>query len=73
MDGGPTTGTLSTSRPALALRCDRLGPSPLSRLIEAANDADSAESAFRVLSLRTHALTLVSRGRPYFGAAPRPA
>ena len=73
MNGGLTTGASSTLLPALALRCDRLGHSPLSRLFQAANDADSAESAFRVPSLRTHVLTLVSRGRPYFGTAPRPA
>lgn len=51
MDGGPATGALSTSLPAFALGCDRLGHSPLSRLFQAANDASPAGPAFEFLPL----------------------
>jgi hypothetical protein len=51
MDGGLTTGALSTSRPALALRCDRFGHSPLSRLFQTANDASPAGPAFEFIPL----------------------
>jgi len=51
MNGGLTTGGLSTLLPALALRCDRLGHSSLARLFQAANDASPAGPAFEFLPL----------------------
>jgi hypothetical protein len=51
IDGGPTTGALSTFLPALALCCDRLVHFPLSRLFQAANDASPAGPAFEFLPL----------------------
>ena len=51
MSGGSTTGALSTSPAAFALCGVRVGHSHLSRLVQAANDASSAEQAFEFLPL----------------------
>lgn len=51
VSGGSTTGALSTLPREIALHCELLGPAHLSRLIQAANDADSAEPTFEFLPL----------------------